>query len=258
MQKMIIYWRYKKLVKDYYSYSGITTNSLQDFFILIFNHPILGKSSRVKLFLNSFFELNPKIINFLDFGTGNGEMPIFLSKLGFKGFFEEIDTVKVERILNYTQYLGLNLKPIQSKVSAQKFDLILLLSVIDYLKDPFETLDFLCSKARKKGFFVISYPNKKRCLTDDWHKKINQLYVKSGFNEEDINSYFLNRGFERVAFKTYLPLNLYSKYYCLTENYKSNLSLGFLYVIFHFLSGLLSLILPKGSGTETFAIYRKH
>ena len=96
-----------------------------------------------------------KNINILNFGAGNGENIKMLSKYGFVFIYEpHLETQKYLRI----KYKNKKKYKILNKLDNKKFDLIVLLDVLEHIKNDKNQIKKLTTNLSKKGHMLITVP----------------------------------------------------------------------------------------------------
>ena len=117
--------------------------------------PFYGSSHRWAL--DQIKDLSPDS-RILDIGPGSGAIGAHLSSLGFKDLNAvEIDPRAREHLSTLKSYAQ-----IESEIttySGKKFDLILLLDVLEHMPEPEEFLQVACTYLAPQGTLLISVPN---------------------------------------------------------------------------------------------------
>jgi SAM-dependent methyltransferase len=101
---------------------------------------------------------------FLEVGIGTGDLVLELAKRGYKGLGIEISDEAVEMS-------GEKLKNVNSDIRVEKkdlfevnesFDIVIMLEVIEHIKDDIEALRKVYSLLNKDGYFIVSAPAHKK------------------------------------------------------------------------------------------------
>lgn len=117
---------------------------------------------RKAVVLSFLDEINKGI--FLEIGTGAGDLVLELAKRGYKGLGIEISDEAAEMT-------GEKLKDFNSGIRAEKkdlfkinenFDIVIMLEVIEHIKDDMEALKKIYSLLNKDGYFIVSAPAHKK------------------------------------------------------------------------------------------------
>ena len=147
-----------------------------------FSKNIYGKSKgRLRqdllfFYLNQHLNLNSEEyskLNILDAGGGTGVMSKALLELGHQVTLADVSSDCIEQAISHCEGLE-GLKTLNSEIidleSSQRFDLVLCHAVMEWLSEPYESLEYLTSLVEPGGYLSLSFFNK------DAHLFGNVLY----------------------------------------------------------------------------------
>jgi SAM-dependent methyltransferase len=218
-------------------------NLWQRLYIRIFGLIDFAGRLRARAILKELLPLHP--LSILDFGFGTGCYAFYLSRdesIQVTGL--EIDPRRIADSNGILKSLGRkNLEFLRSEAQLslrcmppEKYDLVLVIEVLQYLPDPGETLKDLGRLLKPGGYLIAHFPSlgylrpKELHLLDD--EGIRKIFAQSNFSI--IRCTRTVGGFLRL---------LISLYNCFTP---SPLFAGILFPIFFLLSKGLSISHPKG------------
>lgn len=250
---------FKVVTLQFYSSTKIIRSILQKFYIQVFGVPALGKTLRYGLFLKWLFQQKPEIDSLIDFGCGYGELSVFMAVHGSAVKAIDLNVENLDRIKTFAENHKLNIQVFQKiEPPIQPAKVFLALSVLDYLENPRESITQWGRQIQNKGYLILSFPNQKRKLPSFFENHINKNYVKSGFDQLELQKFIVNCGFSLEHEKKYLPINLFSIQERIAVIFpKPDLFRIIVYPLFLFLSILIIHVFPN-SGTETFQVYKKN
>jgi 2-polyprenyl-3-methyl-5-hydroxy-6-metoxy-1,4-benzoquinol methylase len=114
----------------------------------------------------------------LDFGSGSGAIGSELTKLGFK----EIYSVEIDDLTrDHTKELYLRSEKTLEAFQDTKFDIVLLLDVLEHLENPQEFLKDLTKFLNPNAILLISVPN-----ITHWSIRISSLFGKFEYTSRGI------------------------------------------------------------------------
>lgn len=114
--------------------------------------------------VEAYLKKNPKTLNVLDVGSGEGEFAIEMAKkfkkvIGVEPFKEAYEYAKRHILRNMTNVSFVNSK-IENYNTKEKFDLVLAITIFEHLADQKKAFDKIFSLLKKGGIIYITAPNK--------------------------------------------------------------------------------------------------
>lgn len=179
--------------------------------------------------------LDPKI---LEVGCGYGVIPYELLDRGFNFFYtgfdqDEDSIVKANKVIKNYNYAKLNFIKMNSfsgswETGGEKYDIVLLIDVIEHITDPEKLIRKIIEYTNKKSLFLVSVPtiNYPKVFGKRFHRKVGHV----------INGYTL-RSLEDLMNK----INCKLKYYKFNTGLLSNIGC-FLYYRISFNKRMLERI----------------
>ena len=188
------------------------------------------------LFLNNYLEeksIEPSKINLLEIGSGNGFFLNNLKKLGFKsidGIEPDLGSVNSAKKKFNIKIDNKFLDKISLEKINKKYDIIVLIHVLEHMVNPFIFLNLLLKKFPNSIFFIevpdVKYESKHIKLSDEAFSLTSQhlfSFSKTSFDETMLKSNYELNFFERIGSKEYydIVISIYSKKKYLKSKFKS-------------------------------------
>lgn len=148
---------------------------------------------RISLALE-FIDKLSRFRNFLEVGCGSGDLLVRLNKKGFSGVGIDYEQEAVNEAKKRLKYNGIYSTSVLKKdlfqIKNNTYELILMMDVLEHIKQDTKALKKINSILKPNGYFIMSVPchMSKWCLTDTWghirRYERNELTLKlekSGF-----------------------------------------------------------------------------
>ncbi len=267
---MLIYNESQK-IKSYQAWAvkqiyGV--NHIFRYLVFIFGLPLPGKYFRFRALLKNLKYEVIRSKKILDAGSGLGEISILLGQnnhlTSIDSNQEFLNVQKSYALIKKLEVSTLNydLNHIINFKEVHKFDIVIALSVIDYIRDPMNFLMYLTKNLNKGGKLVISYPKLNRKVAKSI---LNQTFLSSihkGFDETMLNNFFISNDLFLVSEKHYMPFNLFYLHNNISQklvNFRFlNMSMTvFSFFIIIFVSRIF-FFLPPRFHSEIFQIWKKY
>ena len=146
--------------------------------------------------------------NYLDFGSGMGDLIIELSLLDSQNLnnFEGVEFNNEAR--NYSNK-KFEKKQIFKLLPKKKYEIISMIEVIEHLKNPWQDLKKIYKSLNKDGKLIITTPNlnglKSKLMKDNWSELIRPTHLVL-FEQKTLRALLLNAGFNKIEFQKFYPL----------------------------------------------------
>jgi 2-polyprenyl-3-methyl-5-hydroxy-6-metoxy-1,4-benzoquinol methylase len=243
-------------------------NSFVQYLVFIFGLPLLGKYFRFRALLNNLEIKDIKSKKILDVGSGLGEISILLSHGNYLTSLDlNLEFLKVQNLYALLKDFDIStfdydLNNINILRDAEKFDFIIALSVIDYIREPMIFLSNLTSCLNKGGKLIISYPKMNRIISKNSMNLTFKSPIHQGFDVSKLDNFFHSQNLYLVSQKSYMPFNLFYVHDKISQkfiNYKflNRFITLFSYIVFLIIYRLIFFI-PSKFDTEIFQIWQKN
>ena len=188
-----------KIYRHRYSKKNISTNATN------MNSPEYSLSNHVKL-IRTWGKPGEKV---LDFGAGTG---LFTSYLKMEGFLVEGVEFSKKAIDYAMKRYGLkffgSLNELKAE-TAQLFDIITMIEVIEHLKNPYYILERLYPILKPGGTIYISTPNRNginACLNRNEWREAKKPFHLVLFNKQSLTKMLADTGFTAIRQIRFSPL----------------------------------------------------
>jgi len=186
---------------------SIKTNYLERLYIRIFGLPDIIKQQQSREFFSIIDTLD--FSDVLDIGCAQGHYSIRIAKNYLKSFVIGIDinetkikTAKqTSTLFNIRNTLFKKTDLIEYNTH-NKFDLVLLLQVLEHLKEDLKALKKIRGLIKKNGFLIITVPNKNSEIIK-WLKKHTYInsHERDGYTTEELKKLFTKADFKIIKIK---------------------------------------------------------
>lgn len=191
--------------------SGAIRRKLQSLYVKIFGVPEIGFQLRAAYYQKAMklFSVSPK--NILDVGSGIGFYVFDLSKRFPRALVTgwEIDTFKLIQSRRLSKEFGTKHVKFQqgdiekSVRTSQKYDLIIIIDVLEHLKKYHHALNHLYALLAPGGYVYIHTPQEKqRRFFPSLQSWSHKDHVREGFNSHDLLRELTGLGFRVVNIDT--------------------------------------------------------
>ena len=239
---------------------GKTLSLSPQFLKLIINTvgmPHLGTKIRLRLLLKALRHY-PKLSTskILDAGCGYGYISFELAKRGYKTIGLDSNPKKLSVGKSLFGSYSSNLNLLKGSIyhlpfKNNEFDICLCLEVLEHLKDASQALKELARVIKKRGFLIISFPEKEA------DRKIFKLldHLRPGYSIEEIIKIVKPIGFRLTLLLPY-PKTVLGKIILILDIklHKKSLFLSSLASLFLYTFFLLDLVLPQKSQPLNYLI----
>lgn len=126
-------------------------------------HKEPGGIKKLNFIVDSIKDLGKKKISILDIGCGNGNVSFPLGYLGHDVLAIDISANLINKNSKKNKFKNLNFKTLDLNDSkfnlSQKFDVVLLLDILEHLENPKQLLINIKKICKKDAILIISIPN---------------------------------------------------------------------------------------------------
>jgi len=253
-------------------YCKLWDNLLLKFFLRYFGsfdlHSKIRLKPVIKYIKNRFKRLkNP--LKILDFGCGDGIMLFELEKIFIEYYYYGYDNDKnlIDTAVNVSKKYSLNNKssfypynindyeefPGKSK---EKYDMVLLLDILEHLENPGKLLKSLLPSLKRNSYILVSVPspNYKSVFGKKFHKSIGHKI--NGYNIENLSALFSLDNCELVYSK--YNTGLFSNVGCFLYyriHFENKYLMYFKSILLHFFS-YLDFFNNEKLSCSLFAVYK--
>lgn len=141
---------------------------------------------RLQLFENRLLEMRPPPATLLDFGCGTGNIAMALARRGYvvsgcDVSARMLDMAKSVDSVEQVRWRTLDASRVELPFSDSQFDIIVASSVLEYLVDPFGSLQEFHRVLRPAGLLVCTVPNPRHIIRR--FERVAQLLTRRPFVE---------------------------------------------------------------------------
>jgi len=242
-------------------------NPVTQLYFNLFGFPVLGKHLRLKILLPMIKSDLKKINSALDVGCGLGEFSLLLAGENRHVIAIDASSKTLNILADYSKSQSFDIKTQLCDLNhnleiSRKFDAVLCIAVLDYLKDPEKFLKTTASLVNPGGVYYLGIPLKTRKTYLPYEKIADARTLHQGFDINWLQKTMGREGWRIVFVKKYLPFNLFyhmsKSIFFLTKlgiSYENAMAL--LYPLFLGLASVCQLIFPS-IGTEAIIKFEKN